>query len=221
MLNFKKLPYKTVWVEYPDIEKLSKEIGVEPTMIRKDGRPLYTLPAIQDPNTNTAVSESYRIAEYLEKTYPNSPKLFPPDSQGLQAAFYEFHVDTISSVFPMWILKMVHGILQQPSQAYFWRTKQEMYEKKWEEFDSGVEEQWESYKAAHSKLAACYDKNGGGHFIQGDGLTYADINIAGFFAWYRRSTDEESEEWKKMLTWDNGKWARLMEALKPYESVDL
>jgi len=214
------LPYKTVWVEYPDIEKLSKEIGSEPTGNRKDGSPYYSLPTIQDPNTNTVVSDSYRIAEYLEKTYPDSPKLFPEGSEGLQAAFHDMVNKTIYSGFPLEMMKLVHNILLPRSQEYFQRAMEETFGKKLAEFSDGSEVQWEGYKVAYSKVAAYYDKNGGGHFIQGDELTYMDFNVAVFFAWRKYLTGEESDEWKKMLTWDNGKWAKLMEALKPYESVD-
>jgi len=179
------------------------------------------LPAIQDPNTNTVVSDSYQIAEYLEKTYPDSPKLFPEGSEGLQAAFYDLFRTTITSAVPLLISKRVHGILLPRSREYFRRAREQNLGKKLVEFDDGAAEQWESYKVAHSKLATYYDRNGGGHFIQGDGLTYGDLNVAAYFARYKYAVGEESEEWKKMLTWDNGKWARLMEALKPYEGVDL
>ncbi|KAJ7483558.1 hypothetical protein FB451DRAFT_1234964 [Mycena latifolia] len=50
-LNFKGIPYKTSWVEYPDIEPLSREVGAAPTRNKPDGRPHYTLPMIHDPST--------------------------------------------------------------------------------------------------------------------------------------------------------------------------
>jgi hypothetical protein len=76
-LNYKGLAYKTEWIEYPDIADLCKKIGAEPTMIRKDGRPYYSLPVIQDPKTGAVISDSARIAEYLDETYPDTPKVFP------------------------------------------------------------------------------------------------------------------------------------------------
>jgi glutathione S-transferase len=217
-LNFKKLPYETVWVEYPDIEKICKEIGAEATRTHSDGRPLYTLPAILDPNTNTAVSDSYRIAEYLEKTYPDSPKLFPKGSEGMQAAFYELFTKTVHAGFPRLVLNAVRDVLNPTSQAHFRASVEELFGDKMEEFNEGAEEQWEGFKAAFSKVAVWYDKNGG-NFIQGDGLTYADMNVAAFFAWHGILTNREPKKWKEMSTWDNGKWVRLVEALKPYETV--
>jgi len=220
VLNFKKLPYKTVWVEYPDIAQLCKDIGAEPSSVGPGGKQNYTLPVIQDPNTNTVVSESYRIAEYLEKTYPDSPKLFPTGSEGLQAAFHDLYESTKGAAFPKLMLGKVVGILQPASQPYFRRTREAAFGKKMEELHDDAEEQWAKWREAHSKIAAWYDKNGGGHFIQGNGPTYADINVAAFFAWSKFLSNGESEQWKNMLTWDNGKWAKLVEALEPYETVD-
>ncbi|TBU52346.1 hypothetical protein BD310DRAFT_998700 [Dichomitus squalens] len=55
-LDIKGIPYKTVWVESPDIEPLCKKIGATAAEERRDGTPLYTLPFIHDPNTGAIVS---------------------------------------------------------------------------------------------------------------------------------------------------------------------
>ena len=54
-----------------------KEIGAEPTTVKPDGSPKYTLPVIHDDVTGKVVSDSLKIAEYLEATYPDTPSLFP------------------------------------------------------------------------------------------------------------------------------------------------
>jgi hypothetical protein len=50
-LNYKGIPYKTVWLEYEEIEPFSKRLGALPTSNKPDGRPHYTLPMIHDPAT--------------------------------------------------------------------------------------------------------------------------------------------------------------------------
>ncbi|KAL0961286.1 hypothetical protein HGRIS_006246 [Hohenbuehelia grisea] len=40
-LNYKGLPFKTVYVEFPDIEKVCKKIGAAPTSLKPNGDPLY------------------------------------------------------------------------------------------------------------------------------------------------------------------------------------
>ena len=59
-LNIKGLPYTTQWVEYPDIERVCKQIGASPAEKKPDNpsQDHYTLPVIQDPNTGRVVSDS-------------------------------------------------------------------------------------------------------------------------------------------------------------------
>lgn len=184
-----------------------------------DGADRYTLPVIQDPNTGEIVSDSYFIAEYLEKTYPDMPKLFPTGLEGLQAAFYAAHANCASDAIPRVMMKVVFSILNPASQGYFRTTREKRLGQTIESLDEGAEQQWEKAAEVYSKFAGWYDMNGSGPFIQGDSLTYADINVAAVFSLYGNMTNRESEQWKKMLTWDGGRWARLMDALEPYEST--
>jgi glutathione S-transferase len=85
-LNIKGVSYTTVFVEWPDIEAELKTAGVPPNGTRDTGAPLYTLPAIVDPNTGAKIADSQKIAEYLDKQYPAAgvPVFFPPGSRTLQ-----------------------------------------------------------------------------------------------------------------------------------------
>ena len=63
-LNYKRLPYRTEWVEYPDIEATLRAIGGAPTakVSLNDGsggkKDHYTLPAIHDSHTNAVITDS-------------------------------------------------------------------------------------------------------------------------------------------------------------------
>ena len=74
VLNYKGIPYRTVWVEYPDIARTCQELGVDPTSTKADGSPQYTLPMIYDPSTKIALAESAAIALVREfnKKYEES-----------------------------------------------------------------------------------------------------------------------------------------------------
>ena len=79
-LNIKGIPYKTIWVEFPDVKALCQKIGAAPTLPLPDGTMMYTLPTLYDPNTKTAVSDSAAIARYLDRAYPHAgPTLVPPE----------------------------------------------------------------------------------------------------------------------------------------------
>ncbi|THU86510.1 hypothetical protein K435DRAFT_868230 [Dendrothele bispora CBS 962.96] len=81
-LNFKGIPYKAVWVEYPDIENTLKDLGIAASATKSDGKtPHYTLPAIYDPATKTGLTESLAIAKYLDEKYPDKPILMPKGTE--------------------------------------------------------------------------------------------------------------------------------------------
>ncbi|TFY51247.1 hypothetical protein EVJ58_g10668, partial [Rhodofomes roseus] len=71
-LNYKGIPYRTQWVEYPDIAPLLTSLGVSPNTPSTWTFP-YTLPAIYDPRTRTVLMDSIKIARYLDETYPDTP----------------------------------------------------------------------------------------------------------------------------------------------------
>ena len=72
------------WITFPEIEAVCKSIGAPPTMTKKDGRPHYTVPFMKiEPCAGSSdpvvvLSDSLKIAEYLEKTFPDPEHpLFP------------------------------------------------------------------------------------------------------------------------------------------------
>ncbi|KAG6295037.1 hypothetical protein E4U09_002384 [Claviceps aff. purpurea] len=102
-LNFKAVPYRTVWVSVPDIPTLRSEtLRMPPTRFYADGSPYATLPILHDPNASPSpstqnadsdsdsgnhhpprgvlIGDSFDIATHLETQYPLSGtgRLFPP-----------------------------------------------------------------------------------------------------------------------------------------------
>ena len=51
MLHYKGLPFRTQWVEYPDIEPTLRLLDALPTSKNEDGSDYYTLPVIHDDST--------------------------------------------------------------------------------------------------------------------------------------------------------------------------
>jgi hypothetical protein len=85
-LDFKGVPYKTEWVEWPNIKTVYEKHGIEATSFNPDGSPRYTMPVIHAPSTGITISDSFVIAKYLDKTHP-TPQIFPHHTQGLQEPF--------------------------------------------------------------------------------------------------------------------------------------
>ncbi|KAG5642388.1 hypothetical protein DXG03_002846 [Asterophora parasitica] len=219
-LNFKGIPYKTVWVEYPDIEKVSKKIGAPPTNEKPDGAPFYTLPAIYDPSTNTAVSESILIAEYLDKTYPDTPKLLPGDTHALQRA-------ATNAFLPgggpglQFAIPATHRILSSASEGYFRRHREPLFGKTLEELTpTGPERdvEWAKVKARFNDVDK-WLRGGEGPYFLGKTPSFIDFDVGARLYWYRTIFGEDSAEYTDILSWNEGRWAVYAEGLKQYETV--
>ncbi|EPQ57497.1 hypothetical protein GLOTRDRAFT_74336 [Gloeophyllum trabeum ATCC 11539] len=215
-LEFKGLPYKTVWVEYPDIAAHCHKIGAPPTG-QRDGKPLYTLPVIKDPNTNAVVSDSYAIAEYLDAHYAAPRPLIPAGTEGLQAAFFKAVTDTaLRSVLHPTILKRVSEFLNPPSQEYFIRTREAVWGKLDDVCPPGPkrEQQMKAAKAGFDIVNGWYAKAGEDKlYLMGDTPSWADIIVAAYTLSIKRIHGENSDEWRQLSSWHGGRWAKLVDAL--------
>ncbi|KAF8531885.1 hypothetical protein JB92DRAFT_1947190 [Gautieria morchelliformis] len=96
-LNFTGLPFKTVWLEYPNIELTLRGMGAAPTFFDSPSprKWFYTIPVIVDPGhltsagDPTVIPDSWAIAEYLDEIYPNQNILFPPGTKAFQTLFID------------------------------------------------------------------------------------------------------------------------------------
>ncbi|KAG5642389.1 hypothetical protein DXG03_002847 [Asterophora parasitica] len=219
-LNFKGLPYKTVWVEYPDIEEVSKKIGAPPTGTKPDGSPFYTLPAIFDPSTNTAVSESIRIAEYLDKTYPDAPKLLPGGTHALQHAAINAYLPTGGPAL-QFAMPATHRILNAGSEHYFRINREPLFGKTLEDLTpTGPERdvEWAKVKAGFNVVDEWLQAGEGPYFL-GKTPSFIDFVVGARLFWFRAIFGEDSAEYKDILSWNEGRWAVYTEGLKQYETV--
>ncbi|KAL6297916.1 hypothetical protein BKA93DRAFT_831138 [Sparassis latifolia] len=221
-LNYKGLPCKTVWVEYPDIARVCQEIGAEPTSTSEYDTPKYTLPVIYDPSTKTVLAESAKIARYLDKTYPDTPVLIPRGSSALHAAFQDAFAQMVSQPALPLMLPATNNILNPSSEAFYRRTRESWFGKleDWSPPGPIREKHWEELRAALARVAgwmALDDEDK--PFFMGDTICYADITIASILVWMKRVLGPESQEWARVKTWDGGKWGSFMQAFDKYEMV--
>ncbi|KAF9263002.1 hypothetical protein L218DRAFT_987989 [Marasmius fiardii PR-910] len=220
-LNYKRIPYKTIWVEYPDIASTYKRLGAQAAFTKRDGTPYYTMPLIRDPSTGTTISDSARIAEYLDKTYPDTPSLFPPGTRGLQAAFrYEYEQNHLDNM-DLFVLPKTASILNPRSYEFFKETRS-----KWlggismeDVYPKGEKklELWNKWKDEWGAVDSWMKPTE--TFVMGDVITFVDFVIAGWVIWCRCLWGEDSEEWKEIASWHGGRWGKLLEQLSEYETV--
>uniref|UniRef100_A0A5K1JT30 Thiol-transferase Tc52 n=1 Tax=Ganoderma boninense TaxID=34458 RepID=A0A5K1JT30_9APHY len=229
-LNIKGIPYRTVWVEYPVIKPLLLKIGAPAAEKLPDGTPLYTLPTIYDPNTKKAVTDSAAIARYLDATYPtHGPRLIAADTDVLHTAFQVAYQTTLfeGKHVASLALPASHEIMNEPSAAYFKTTREAFFGPLAELAPKGSEKRkahWEGFKTNLGKVAEWFGADGKDKVLfsgdEGGKIVYADIVVAAQLRWMRAVFQEDSEEWKDIMSWDGGRWKRLMEVFSKYEAVD-
>ncbi|KAJ7492031.1 hypothetical protein FB451DRAFT_1021747 [Mycena latifolia] len=218
-LNFKGLPFKTVWVEHPDIEAVCKKIGAKPT---SPGGLQYTLPVIHDPSTDTVVSDSIEIARYLDATYPDRPRLIPVGTAALHYAFTDAHAATLGPLYA-YALPATLPILHPVGQDYFRRTREELVfgGRRLEDVMPTGEAHvamWQKVKDGLGVVDGWISKNGeSSRFVMGDEMCYADITVGGYLRWAKLVLGREL--WEEIMGWHGGRWSNLMSALEKYETV--
>jgi len=208
-LSYKGLPFVTVWIEYLEIGTVLKPIGAKP-LRRRDGSYAYTVPTLSDPNTGSLITDSIEIASYLEMTYPEKP-IFPgPNhSEGLIRAFDSAHNDLLRPGIKF-ILGRSAEILSTDSANFFMDTRCRNFNLPWDEFTSKGqkrEAEWALLEKGYSTTYEWYQKSHG-RWIMGDTFSYADIIVACELLWYKRVLRED--EWIRISSWNEGKWAQLL-----------
>jgi len=168
------------------------------------------------------MADSQPIVEYLEKTYPEAPTLFPHNTLGLQTAFEQAYDHNSNAVGPF-LISRIWERLNSPSQEYYRRTREARIGKKLEDrLPQGEdrERQWALVKIDFDKVEAWYSKNGGtGPFLMGETLTWADLVVAGSTLWLKIIWGEDHPDWKEIETWHSGRWKKLIDALEIYSAV--
>jgi glutathione S-transferase len=216
-LNFKKLPFETVFIEYRDIEAKANELGVAPTGRRPDGTPRYTLPMIYDASTKTAVADSTNIVEYLDSAYPYTPQFLAPKTKGIVKAFGDSVSTGTTWAVP---LTMPHAFeTRQLTFASIMHIVKHNpgIENIMEPYGVQKERHWIQGELEMERLASYFESDT--TFMTGEEPTAGDFCIAGALISLRALFGKDSQGWTRMMTWQDGKWKRFMDALAPYEKV--
>ena len=220
-LAVKGLPFKTEWVEYPDIEPICKKLGAKHTRLKPDGTPNYTLPVIYDPNTKTVVEDSLKIARYLDQTYPNTTRLFPENTFVVQTAFMAIMDPITLSLLPVALLP-IYNNLNPRGADFFRKAREKIFKQPFEDWvpkdEEGRAKPWKEMEEGLGKVARWFaESDNTGPYVMGDTLSYADIDLASRFVWLRVVYGEESEEWGKIRRMDNGRWVDHLKLMGKYE----
>ncbi|KDR79323.1 hypothetical protein GALMADRAFT_62871 [Galerina marginata CBS 339.88] len=214
ILNYKRLRYQTIWVEFQDVERTLQQIGAPPSAMRSDGRPIYTLPVVVDPTRigypPQVLSNTNSIAEYLESAYPARP-VFPEGTRALQTLFVHYIQEVFSKPLLPIMVPLSHQQLPERTQSHFRGAP------------AGAlagpqrEQAWQAVKEQFDFLALIMDKNSGdgdGVVAMGHDVTYADFSLCSVLIWIERMAPHDG--WSRVRTWNGGRWSRLWDRCKPW-----
>ncbi|KAJ7123482.1 hypothetical protein C8R44DRAFT_620520 [Mycena epipterygia] len=227
ILNYKRLRYRTVWVEFPDVENTLRSIGAPPSSVRADGRPVYTLPVIIDPTRNPQapqiLSNTNNIAEYLEACYPARP-VFPEGSRALQTLFVHYIQEVFAKPLLPIMVPITHGRLPERTQSHFHgasRAGTPMPSSS-HPLPPGPQREhaWQLVKEQFDFLALILDKNvgdGDGVVAQGHHVSYADFALCSVLLWIEQMAPHDG--WSRVREWNGGRWARLRQKCQDYMDV--
>lgn len=221
-LHYKGIPYRTEWLEYPEIKPTLKNLGAPPTAKDPDGSDRYTLPTILDPSTGKVVTDSLPIAKYLDATYPDTPRLLPPGTENSQQAFHDMFFAEYALALYLIIIKFTSAALNPESSAYFERTKAERMGKPWEELEQNTPGQWVKFESSMAELKDRFSEGdyGDGAFLNGNQITFSDFIVAACLLWAKVVCGKESDIWKRIIGMHDGFWGRYMKQFEKYEVVD-
>lgn len=140
-----------------------------------------TVPVIRD--GDRVVGDSFDIALYLEKTYPDRPSLFGGEGGEAMARFIErWSQTTLHPWLGAAALLDIHDRLGSEDQAYFRRSREQRFGKSLEEVVAGSASGLDAFRAKLEPLRSMLAYQ---PFIGGQSPLFADYIVAGAFQWVR------------------------------------
>lgn len=195
-----------------------------------DGTPFYTIPAIHDPSTGVTISDSHKIIEYLDETYPDTPNIstspYPLDDDLLKQAFGQMWLLPLTLMLKgTWGL-VIPTIVAKTDEASGFKFKERFEAKSGMTFESTLDESKRpelldvaraNFGEVDAQLEEIRKKYGGeGPWMLGKEAKLPDLVVAGSLAWVVSIMGEDSELWKDIMKWDEGRWAERWDNIKPF-----
>lgn len=195
-------------------------LKVRPVRQHLDGSDYYTLPVLHDPTTGSKVGDSFDIALYLDKQYPDSKRVLIPSGSEASMRKWNAMCDAVfSGTNNTWGsigLLYAHGLPFNPETAEVSRRKfvdTVPGMEKWDDFNlvgEARERALEGFRGEMRELAGYFNKGEEGPYLEGKVPTYADFIVGGWLKFLSVCLPE----WEQVKTWDDGVWLRLLEVLE-------
>ncbi|KAK5197446.1 hypothetical protein LTR99_007816 [Exophiala xenobiotica] len=174
VLNYKSIPYKTEWTEYPDLKPKFEKFGIPPNQTGAGAA--YSSPAIRMPD-GSYVMDSRRIVDALESLQPTPPLHLDSPYQARIEDLTKQIVDSIRPVFMPLVPKV---FLNPTSRDYFVSTRTKALGMSLDEYAKGADKGVQKAKPYIRELGELLRENNEGPFLQGKTPCYADMIVLGW-----------------------------------------
>ncbi|KAF1962256.1 hypothetical protein CC80DRAFT_400845 [Byssothecium circinans] len=240
-LSFKRVPFKTNWIDILDIADVRKGLNCPAVRKLDDGSDYFTLPMLQDPISGQVIGDSFDIANYLEDTFPDSGgRLFPADSTRTGLDYESPHKDTpfyaplttnqgskneayarfnvnVDATFSAQMILFGQYVPMNPNTAEAVKAlfMKRAHLSSWDDICIQGEARVQlmaAFKVAVTSLAKLFMVNEGGPYLEGEKANYADLIVGGWLNML--SVVMPREEWVEFRIWYGGVFARLHDALQ-------
>lgn len=143
-----------------------------------------TVPVLDD--GGTLVKDSFEIALYVERTYPDRPSLFGGPGGEASARFVERWTQfVVQAPLLRLIVADIHGGLDAPDQAYFRKSREERLAGPLEEIQAGRDERLVAFRELLRPLREMLTFQ---PFIGGEQPLFHDYVVFGALQWARVSS---------------------------------
>jgi glutathione S-transferase len=189
--EYKNIPYKTSWLEFPDIKPTLISFGLDPNPESSGDMP-YTVPTVKLPSGGY-IMESYAIIKEIERLHPE-PSLHL--NNGYYDRTYAILQDLATNLIPEILPRIPLNVIYDESMEYFQRTRKEMFGMSLADLlksDKAGENAWTAAKPAIKNLETLLTENSSGPFIDGVQVSYADFLIAAVYIFFEMAHKDSLE----------------------------
>lgn len=146
-----------------------------------EGGKYQTVPVLVDHETGTGLQDSFAIAEYLEKNYPDAPTLFGSEEGVVFARFIQAWANSVLNLSIINMIALdIHDLLTPEDQKYFRQTREQRFGRTLEEIQEGREDRLEDFQAQLRPLRLMLATQ---PFLGGTEPKFTDYILFGTFQW--------------------------------------
>ena len=166
------------------------------------------------------MSESSDIVRYLDNQYPSSPRVITPGTLAFETAYYKYFLDGVRSKWPKPTHQYLNETISPEVAAFLKKSKEAFFGDTLENLAKNPQSHWDAYKDAFGSVVLPVYEKAEGIFLKGNEPGWGDFVTASSLLSMKLLYGADSQEWKYIETWHDGRWVKLIKDLEPYEYID-